>query len=101
MLIKRLATAVVTVTATATQETDAEVMSYAETYSLCVLITGGTTRTVQAQASPDGTNWFNIGTSRTTAGSFFESVNAMPFFRINCTVNTGSSSIDAWLVVPG
>lgn len=100
MLIKRLATAATAVAATATQETDAEIESLADTYSLCISITGGSARTVQAQASPDGTNWFNIGTSRTTAANFFESVNAMPFFRINITANTGST-VDAWLVVPG
>lgn len=100
MLIKQLAAAVTSTGAQPAVNIDAGINSYAPQVNLCISITGGTARTVQPQASPDGVTWFNIGTSRTAIGDFFESVAAMPFFRVNVSANTGST-VNAWVVVPG
>lgn len=65
--------------------------------TLLLEVTGGTARTVQFQGAPTRNGpWFNIGTSRTTTGTFSESVPALPFVRVNLSANTGST-VNAWV----
>lgn len=61
-------------------------------------IAGGTARTVQWEASFDGgATWVAIGTQRTVTGDFVELLPRCPLYRVNCTANTGGSTIDGWL----
>lgn len=65
--------------------------------TLAVSITGGTSRTVRFQAAFNRAGpWFDVGTSRTTAGTFLETIPAVPFVRLNISANAGST-VDAWV----